>query len=116
MEQSTSQQAPVQVQRGPERSIVAPGDVRNIVRVVNQAIEDVVSLSAIWSDGEREIMAELEPIDLHQRELHAYNLDDDQEVIIPFDAIVELTIGDQLDDPLDDPLRLILEDEREPTW
>ena len=115
MEQSASTKAAPQAQPGRVEPSLVPGDVRNIVRVVNQALENGYSLSAIWTERGREMIAALEPIDLHQRELHAYNLDDEQEVTIPFDSIVELLLGDEIDE-MDEPLSIFEGKEGKPFW
>lgn len=59
-------------------------------------------LVATWVDGGRTHSGELELIDLHGREIHANNLDDGAEVLVPLDSILELALGEPLGDWPDD--------------
>lgn len=91
---------------GSRRDTSSKGRVRErdeTLRTIRLAIRDDLTLATTWIDRGRPCSAELEPIDLHGRELHALNLDsvDDEELMIPLDAILALSIGEPIDDDFD---------------
>ena len=82
----------------------------SLTSMVRQAIREDRLLTATWVERGREKTGELEPLDLHGREIHANNLEDGEEVLVPLDAILGLELGEPLD-ALDD-----YDDDEEPTW
>jgi hypothetical protein len=69
-----------------------------MLRLARTALRDERLLYVTWMDGTDIREGELEIIDLHGREIHANNLDDGAEILIPIDTIVEAELGDPLDD------------------
>ena len=74
------------------------GEATSLLGMVRQAIREDRLLTATWVEGRRERSGELEPLDLHGREIHANNLENGEEVLVSLDAIVELELGEPLDD------------------
>ena len=87
---------------------LAPSVVR---RQVRDAIQGGLSLNIDWLDGGTLRSSEVDPIDLHGHLLHAYDLDDDEEVEVPLDAVVRLAVGSPLpDDDIVAPLAPYFDD------
>jgi hypothetical protein len=78
------------------------------MRLLNEAIDDDIPMVISWIDNGRPYLAEIELIDLHEDEVHGYNLDHNAtEVLIPLDAIIEISPSEPVDDDLyddEDPL------------
>jgi hypothetical protein len=83
---------------------MSKADRRALLRLVNTAIESDISLVTTWVEKGRPRTTELEMIDLHDDELHAFDLEDDsREVLVPIRSILELQAGGMLvDDPYGD--------------
>ena len=73
------------------------GGATSLLGMVRQAIREDRLLTATWVEGRHERSGELEPLDLHGREIHANNLENGEEVLVSLDAIVELELGEPLD-------------------
>lgn len=69
-----------------------------MLRLARAALREERLLYVTWMDGADVREGELEVIDLHGREIHANNLDDGEEVLVPLDSILEAELGDPLDD------------------
>jgi hypothetical protein len=77
----------------------APTSRRALEHLVDRAIDQELTLIVTWHEDGARFQAEIEAIDLHEDELHAYDLDHDaQEILIPLDSIVELISGDPMDE------------------
>lgn len=74
-----------------------------LIQIINTAIAIEMPLTVTWVHRGLPTIAELEVIDLHGNELHAYNLDHDDgyEVMVPLEAIIDVQADvDLLDDGL----------------
>jgi hypothetical protein len=76
------------------------------LRLARTALRNDQLLYVTWTDRGRLRHSELEVIDLHGREIHANDLEDGSEVMVPVDRITEVELGDEIDDEDDDLLDL----------
>lgn len=81
------------------RKPLAPSVVRRMVR---DAVQAQRSMTATWLDGPERLTAEIVPIDFHGHTLHAYDIDADEDVDLPSDAIVALALGPDASDLYED--------------
>ena len=72
-----------------------------MLRLARTALREERLLYVTWMDGADVREGELEIIDLHGRVIHADNLDDGENVMVPVDNIIEAELGDPLDDDID---------------